>query len=215
MFPGRLFANPYFVQYGKDGRGTKDGADRFVYAISNDGCWNNGSFMIMGRVPRERLPRLDPNDWEFIHGFDKEFKPVWRPRHDNAWYVFRNPGRTSQAGVHYIGPLDTYVLPQWYYTEPLSSTPAPSIRWVRRWKATCFELYQAPAPWGPWTLFHSQHFEPEGYYNPAIPAKFISADGRKFWLFASGWPFGAPSGGKSEEYRLQMFPVTIRLPGDR
>ena len=28
MFPGRVFSNPFFVQYGKDGKGEKNGADR-------------------------------------------------------------------------------------------------------------------------------------------------------------------------------------------
>jgi hypothetical protein len=198
MFPGRLFSNPFFVQYGKNGQGVRHGADEYVYAISNDGTWNNGNFMTFGRVRRDRIGRLVGADWEFIHGYDDHDAPVWRPRHDNAQYVFRNPGRTSMTGVHYIAPLDLYIMPQWYYTHP--EDPG------RRWKATRFEFYQAPAPWGPWTLFHSQDFEPQSYYNPCIPAKFISSDGRHFWIFTAG-----DFTGNGEYYRLNMIPVTLAL----
>ena len=198
MFPGRLFSNPFFVEYGKDGAGSANGADEYVYAISNDGTWNNGNFMTFGRVRRDRIGGLNASDWEFIHGYDNQDNPIWRSRHDNAQYVFRNPGRTSMTGVHYIAPLDLYIMPQWYYTHP--EDPA------RRWKATRFEFYQAPAPWGPWTLFHTQDFEPQSYYNPCIPSKFISSDGRRFWLFAAG-----DFTGNGEYYRLNMIPVTLTL----
>ena len=32
----------------------------------------------------------------------------------------------------------------------------------------------------------SHAFEPEGFYNPTIPGKFISPDGRRLWLLARG-----------------------------
>lgn len=40
MFPGRNFSFPCFVEYGKNGAGHKD---EFVYAVSQDGPWNNAS----------------------------------------------------------------------------------------------------------------------------------------------------------------------------
>ena len=56
----------------------------------------------------------------------------------------------------------------------------------RRWTASRLEFYSALARWGPWTLFYRQDFEPESWYNPCIPSKFISADGRHLWLFVAG-----------------------------
>ena len=178
MFPGRVFSNPFFVQYGKDGRGKKDGSDSFVYASSNDGSWNNGNWMTLGRVAAELIGRLDPRDWEFVHGFDDKHQAIWKPRHDNALYVFRSPGRTSMTGVHYIAPLDLYIMPQWHY--PMLGDPK------RRWKVSRWEFYSAPDPWGPWTLFHTQDFEPQGFYNPSIPSKFISEDGKDILDFCGG-----------------------------
>ncbi|MHB1294200.1 MAG: hypothetical protein ACYC4R_04290 [Anaerolineae bacterium] len=44
-----------------------NGSDRYVYAIAASGHWNSGSAMTLGRVLRERMPRLDPADWGFAH----------------------------------------------------------------------------------------------------------------------------------------------------
>jgi hypothetical protein len=201
MFPGRVFSNPFFIQYGRDGKGTKDGAAEYVYAVSNDGTWNNGNWMTLGRVSRGLIERLDPDDWEFIHDFDEKGQPVWRPRHDNAHYIFRSPGRASMTGIHHVAPLDLYIMPQWHY--PLLDDPK------RRWKVTRWEFYQAPAPWGPWTLFHTQDFEPQGFYNPSIPSKFISDDGRKFWIFVAGdfTDYKEPK----NFYGLNVLPVTLEV----
>lgn len=199
MFSGRIFSNPFYVQYGKNGEGNRDGADTYVYAVSNDGAWNNGNWMTMGRVRRDRISKLDPGDWEFIHGYDNDRKPIWRPRWDNALYVFRAPGRTSMTGIHYVRGLDLYIMPQWYY--PYPEDPR------RRWTVTRWELYQSPAPWGPWARFHVQDFEPQSFYNPSIPSKFISEDGRKFWLFVAG-DF---TDRKATYYGLNMIPVTLAV----
>jgi len=210
MFPGKLFSVPYFVQYGKDGRvegedvhASWEARDRFdyVYAVSNDGAWNDGNWMTMGRVSRGLIGRLDPEDWEFIHDWTDKREPIWGPRHDNAVYMFRSPGRTSMTGIHYLAPLGLYVLPQWYYDH----AEDPMARKISR---TIWEIYSAPAPWGPWTLFHRQVWDPEGFYNPCIPSKFISPDGRHFWIITAGdFSDQAPGG----LYGLHMIPVTLEL----
>lgn len=73
-----------------------------------------------------------------------------------------------------------YIMPQWYH----ANLEEPDEK--RRWQMTRFEFYTASTPWGPWTLFHTQEFQPQGWYNPYIPSKFISSDGRKFWIFTGG-----------------------------
>jgi hypothetical protein len=201
MFPGRLFSNPYFVQYGKDGRGKRDGAGEYIYATSSDGVWNNGSGMVLGRVRRDRMARLDPRDWEFSHGFNKEQRPIWQAQHDTALYTFQASGRASMTGVHHIDALDLYVMPQWSYDYSKMDPANPESRW----EFTRFEFYQAPAPWGPWSLFHRQEYDGEGFYNPGIPAKFISQDGRKLWIFTAGNP------PEAQFYRLNMIPVELRV----
>jgi len=202
MFPGRAFSTPFFVQYGKDGQGTKDGADQYVYAVSNDGAWNNGNWMILGRVRKDRISQLNPSDWEFVHGYDEQHRPIWHPRYDSALYTFRAPGHASMTGIHYNPGLELYIMPQWYY--PDLADPA------RRFKHTRLEFYQAPAPWGPWSLFHTQDFESESWYNPCIPSKFVGNDGKHFWLFVAGDFLGAAKPAQTY-YGLWMIPVTLEV----
>jgi hypothetical protein len=203
MFPGHAFSTPFFVQYGQDGAGEADEADRYVYAVSNDGSWNNGSSMTLGRVARERLSRLDAGDWEFYYGLVNN-QPVFRPRHDTGRSIFRAPGRTSMTGVQYIAALGLYVMPQWHFRHHDDPT--------RRWRVTRFEFFQAPHPWGPWSLFHCQDFS-QSWYNPALPSKFISPDGRSMWLFVAGdfMDFHANNVTETERsyYGLWVAPVTL------
>jgi hypothetical protein len=203
MFPGHTFGNPTFVQYGKDGKGIKDGSDKYVYAVSNDGTWNNGNSMTMGRVSRDKLANLDGRDWEFIHGFEKDYVPNWKPRLDNALYTFRAPGRTGVGGIHYLAGIDRYITAQWHY--PSLNDEPQTIKWSH----SRFELWEGPTPWGPWTLFHTQDFEPQGFYNPTIPSKFISEDGRKFWIFCAG-DFSTSD---HPYYTINMIPVTLEVSG--
>jgi len=106
------------------------------------------------------------------------------------------------TGIHYIQGLDLYILPQWHY--PYLDDP------VRRFKHTRLEFYQAPAPWGPWTLFHIQDFEAESWYNPCIPSKFVNSDGKRFWLFVAGDFLGAARPAKVY-YALWMIPVVLEV----
>jgi hypothetical protein len=205
MFPGHAFSTPFFVQYGRDGAAEVDGADRYVYAISSDGAWNHGNTMTLGRVARDRLPDLDPASWEFYHGL-LDGQPIFRPRHDTARYVFRAPGRTSMTGLHHVAGLGLYVLPQWSFLDEEDPD--------RRWHVSRLEFYQAPRPWGPFSLFHRQDFE-ESWYNPSIPAKFISADGTSMWLFLGGdfMDFHANNVTETERsyYGLWMAPMTLEV----
>jgi hypothetical protein len=93
-------------------------------------------------------------------------------------------------------------MPQWYY--PDLADPA------RRFKHTRLEFYQAPAPWGPWSLFHTQDFESESWYNPCIPSKFVGNDGKHFWLFVAGDFLGAAKPAQTY-YGLWMIPVTLEV----
>jgi hypothetical protein len=208
MFRGHGFSTPFFVQYGRDGAADVDEADRYLYAISSDGAWNNGNAMTLGRVGRDRLSALDARDWEFFHGLD-DGRPIWRPRHDTARYVFRSPGRTSMTGLHHVTGIGSYILPQWHF--PNLDDDA------RRWHTSRLELYQAPHPWGPFRMFHRQDFR-QSWYNPAIPAKFISQDGRSMWLFLGGdfMDFHANNVTATEQsyYGLWMAPLSLALEGD-
>lgn len=196
MFPGHNFGAPSFIQYGRDGVAEVDGADAYVYAVSSDGVWNNGSSMVLGRVRRERIEALEAKDWEFVQGLDEAGTPRWGARHDTAMALFRNPGRTSMSGIHHIAPLGVYVLPQWHYVDLGAKHPA-------RWQSTQWEFFEAEVPWGPWSRFHVQQFTPQGFYNPSIPAKYIGDDGTNLWVTTAGDFI------TKDYYWLYLMPLTL------
>ncbi len=79
IFPGSRFATPYFVEYGQDGRASVDNADRYVYALSNDGFWDNGNNLVLGRVARSKIGHLGATDWQFYGGRDGMEDSAWTP----------------------------------------------------------------------------------------------------------------------------------------
>ena len=208
MFPGRSFATPWFIDYGT---GSADGSDEFVYALSTDGYWNNGNSMTLGRVRRDRITRLDSADWEFAVGYvadpnpdcsDREVgEPVWQNRSDRALPVFIAPGRTGMGTATYVAALGLYVLPQWHF--PHLDRPNP-----KRWQHSRWEFFSAPAPWGPWTSFLTTDFAPEGFYNPVIPPRFISPDGRRLWVLTCG-DFVTHA-----HYALHVVPIDLNIEGE-
>ena len=176
MFPGTRFGAPSFIQYGQDGSGGVDGGDTYVYAMSNEGAWDNTDSIVLGRVLRSSLPRLRGEDWEFYANGG------WSPDLREALPVLRESNHLASASIMYVPALHTYILASWYYPGCHGySAPGCDVhrtRWV--W-------YQAPKPWGPWTKFWEPEWFPAGYYNPILVSKFLSSDGMSGWVFSAGY----------------------------
>ena len=95
MFPGNRFATPYFVEYGRDGRASVDNADRYVYALSNDGFWDNGNNLILGRVARSKIGNLRATDWQYYNGGDGMDDSAWMSDMARANLVLDAPGQVG------------------------------------------------------------------------------------------------------------------------
>jgi hypothetical protein len=135
--------------------------------------------MVLGRVPRERIGRLDAADWEFYAATEGVEKPAWTRRVRDARAIFRDRGFTSMTGMHYLPAFRRFLLMQWAYV----NLDAPDA-----WQHTRLSLYEAPQPWGPWALVHR---DPDwgngaGYYNPGLPAKWFEDGGRRAWMTMAG-----------------------------
>jgi hypothetical protein len=179
MFPTHRFATPHFVQFGQNYRGAFDEFEDYVHAVSSGGVWNNGNYMVLGRVRRDRISRLDPADWEFYSGSDLAGKPSWSPRMIDARAILRRRGLTSMTGVQYVPAVKRFVMAQWAYTD--QDGPRP-------WDQTQLFVYEAERPWGPWREFYT---EPnwggaQAYYNPGLPAKWFADGGRTMWMTMAG-----------------------------
>ena len=77
MFPGLRFGAPYFVWYGKDGAASVDNADTYVYAVANNGHFEDGDNYILGRVRRSKLPDLNAANWQFYTDGDGMLAGNW------------------------------------------------------------------------------------------------------------------------------------------
>jgi hypothetical protein len=196
MFPGMRFATPFFIHFGKEySAATVDNADRYVYATSNNGFWDNGDDYIIGRVPRAKINALNAADWTFYTGGDGMRDSNWSKDMNQAARIIEASGRCGEAGVTYLPSLNRYVLASWYY--PVGNGHAGKI------EATEFAFYESPKPWGPWSRIKSIPIQPQGWYIPRVLAKFQSSAGQDLQAFiavAGDWR-------NPIYYRFTMVPV--------
>ena len=180
MFPSKFFATPMFVQFGKDYSGAMD---EFVYALSTSGVWNNGNYMVLGRVRRDRIGELNAADWEFFrrpNGWTKDLSAEHIKDANSDHGIFKHRGYTSLTGLQYVPAIKRFILAQWAYT----NLDADSI--TEAFSQTMLCLYEALKPWGPWRHFHTEPDWLHANYNPCLPAKWFEDGGKRMWMVSSG-----------------------------
>lgn len=172
LFPGPRFGGPAFLNLGQDHRGAQD---EFVYAVSSD-HWDNGSELRLGRVPRERI--LDADAWQWVEAFGPGGAPVWSRWLNDAIPLILAPRTLSCPDFAYVSALRRYLVITWCFHQDFDTR-----------LGTDLIIYDAPTPWGPYTL---AHYEREwlgrhvGPYCPRLPLKWMDADGLGGWMLTSG-----------------------------
>ncbi|MBU4026081.1 DUF4185 domain-containing protein, partial [Patescibacteria group bacterium] len=177
-------ANPTFLQFGKDYASNQDG---YVYIYAPDIAGFNldigdgyGDYpsltqqgsgkIILMRVPKNKI--MARSSYEFFKGLDAGNVPSWTSNLSQ-----RTPVLTSSNGVGwtmsaiYYPEINRYIL----MTEHTAS------------HAGNFKVYDAPNPWGPWTVVEEHSgswcgFSTTFYWN--ISPKWIS--GNNFTLVFTG-----------------------------
>jgi hypothetical protein len=132
---------------------------------------------------RDRIERLDLHPhgqigerfaYEFFSGFDAEHRPLWSKSIADRGAVFVHPGNCYRSGISYNAALKRYL---WCQTLPKGDA---------RFEGG-FGIYDAPEPWGPWpTVYFTERWDVGPGETSSIPPKWVSADGREFWLVFSG-----------------------------
>ncbi len=218
MWPGAAFGAPFFVHYGQNGgRVTRDAADRFVYASSANGFWNDGDSYILGRVQRSKLPGLRSADWRYYTGGDGAHHASWSPHIADAHPILSVPAHCGQGPICFIPSLNLYLLVAWYNTAKLTKWFEPS--------RMQYDFYQAEHPWGPWELVNSldDSFISAGHmYGPSLCARFQQAAGSevRISMFTSGCPFKDIPEGLYKMWQIPLVlrtepvPATTAIPGD-
>jgi hypothetical protein len=215
MFSKSVFTTVMFLDYGQDNSQAQDG---HVYAYGLDHNWRfSGAVpdpdrLYLARVPIERVQ--DRSAWEFFAGTDVTGKPSWHGDIQARQPVLEDRSRAfiemvvshsawpepmtkiAQGGVFYNRPLDRYIYASW-----------TRFSW---------EFYEGPEPWGPWRHFYSKNFgvypwseSKHGGYAPSVSTKYLSADGRTFYVQANTFLSGVRRYGFAlREMRLEPFSST-------
>ena len=205
MWPGATVRAPYFVHYGRNGGNvSQDAADQYVYAISNNGFWNNGDDYVLARVRRKMLPRLRAADWAYWTGGDGLESRNWSAQSGRARPILTLPGQCGSGPACSVPALKTYLLVAWYI-------PAKLAKWFEPVEMK-YDFYQAAHPWGPWTRIRSQsdNFLVGGHmYGPSLCARFQEQSGSdvKISLFTSGCPFEDQPPGL---YKMWEIPLILK-----
>lgn len=206
MWPGGSFGAPFFVHYGRNGgQVERDRANEYVYACSTNGFWNDGDTLILGRVLRAQLSRLNSADWEYLSGSDGSAVSNWSRSIDRAIPILDRPARCGQTPITLVHELGMYLLVSWYNTETMTKWFEPN--------RMRYDFYQAPHPWGPWTPAGSADdaFLGPGWhmYGPSICAAFQERHGDdiELSLFTSGCPFDDV---RTSPYKMWRIPLVLK-----
>lgn len=143
MFPGRGFSAPFFIQYGPHNTHAVDGADKYVYAVSNDGYAYNGNWLHLARVPIGKV--LDRSAWRFYHGRAGGGGNRWTRANAGATRVLQVRHGISQPAIQYLPAFHRYVLVTFTYSRARRDFPMRSETPYTR-----LRIYTSPKPWGPW-----------------------------------------------------------------
>jgi Domain of unknown function (DUF4185) len=219
MFGNSEFTTVMFLDYGQDNANARDG---YVYAYGIDHNWRfsgrvpDPDKLYLARVPADRVQ--DRTAWEFFMGTDPAGTPSWSREihtrqpvledHSRAFseMIVSHPAwpepmtKIAQGGVFYNRPLDRYI-----YTS---------------WTRFSWEFYEAPKPWGPWRHFYSKNFgvypwteSKHGSYAPSASTKYLSADGKRFYIQANTFLSGVRRYGLAlREVRVE--PYAPARPGN-
>jgi hypothetical protein len=187
-----------FVQYGK---GYAGGPTRYVYSVipmraATTGSVSNSAYDL---VPAFTLMRglrsdlaLQPN-WTYFCG--TATLPKWCASLSAARNIVFVADRkfAPRAGMSWNRPLGKFMLSLVF--DPTPATTGDSPRFTGG-----LMVFLSPTPWGPWeTVFSSDGAWPGGISSTVcgptgwgageradIPTKYISSDGKTFYLFSSG-----------------------------
>jgi hypothetical protein len=193
MFPGSLFGGPAFVNFGRDNAGARDG---YVYAVSSD-QWDNGSAIRLGRAPRDRI--MDRPAWEWIAAADGA-EPRWTAVLEDSVPVLAEDRFLSIPEMVYLAPIRRYLLLTWRLVKDFSTDGSELI------------VFDAPEPWGPFSLAHHEPVWEAAEVNPycpRIPLKWMEEDGVTGWIqFSGSWQ----GGGSGPYYRshVRRFRLAMR-----
>ncbi len=156
------FGCPTLLNFGKNYEGARDD---YVYSYSQDGPSAYVAYdrVVLARVPKDRI--RDRSAYEFFERLDENGQPVWTKDVNKRGAAFSHPGKCRRMDVVYNPALKRYIMIQGFDHD------------------SGFGIFDAPAPWGPWTTaFYTEKWDVEQAHGYRLPSKWISADGTTMYV---------------------------------
>jgi hypothetical protein len=169
--------SPHFVDFGQNMKHSPDGyAYLTAHGSTDPDAWNTwiqGDCIHLLRVKPSPQSINDIRAYEFFAGHDQDGVPIWTGDFRQIKPLIDWPGRLGCVTATYFAPLNKYVM---CITRGLGKAHHDSM------------LLVADRLTGPWKIMSwLGQFGHEAYFLN-IPSKFISDDGRRFWLcYSANW----------------------------
>ena len=169
------FGPPVILNYGQDYEGARD---NFMYLYSTDFSSGKGGTFVdvdMARVHKDQIK--DRSKYEFYKGLDGNGNPIWTKDVHERQPVFSDPnGGAWASAVSYNPVIDRYLM------VVTNGYPRPN-------PFGGIGIFDAPEPWGPWTTayYDTSFLGSTTLFGGHIPTKWISPDGKSFYLVFSGY----------------------------
>jgi CubicO group peptidase (beta-lactamase class C family) len=173
------FGAPSFINFGKNYAGARDD---FVYVVSHDAdsAYEVANAIVLARVPKQQIRSREA--WRYFTGFDGG-EPVWEADIARRQPILRNPGKCYRTSLSYNAALKRYLLA---HPVPTATTRDSAGKPDTRF-AGGLAIYEAPEPWGTWTVaFFAEAWDVGPGESCSFPTKWISADGKTLHLVFSG-----------------------------
>lgn len=200
-----------FVKYGKGGEAPAiDNAENYVYLVSPSGCYGYDYYLL--RISREALKNwtsgsFDASNVEYYTGGDGMLDENWSTDSSKKSSIYHDTygesigyARCSPANIVYNPTLGRYFM----VSQNSDGFANPVL------ESTLY-AYEAPHPWGPWTLVLEENVQYKDASNltwPYLSQKFQSEDGKKMWMTVTG-SSGNPDSYGRNEYALNFKPVYL------
>lgn len=198
-FPAPIF--PTFLQMGRNYELNKDG---YVYVYAGNGdSEGTANQLILLRVPKARI--LDRQAYEFFTGMRTTAEATW-----TRDIKQRRPVHTFPRGWVSSGKIDGQIAMGWstsvVYYEPLGvylmAGQGTGVGADGGWygKPSYLGLWVSPTPWGPFRQIHEEsawlpaNDRAARALCPQIAPKWISSDGKSFWLVWADYQFKGAAG---------------------
>jgi hypothetical protein len=165
------FGCPSFVNYGENYAGAPD---EFVYLVSHDAdsAYQPADRMVLARVDRHKM--TERSAYQFFAGRNPAGEPLWTSDISDRAAAFEHHGRCYRSAMIYHAGLRRYLWCQ--------ILPGGDSRF-----AGGLGIYDAPAPWGPWTTaFFTEKWDVGPGETASIPTKWIRPESGEFHLVFSG-----------------------------